>query len=400
MPILHMAGLPAHDGSGGLEVHGGREWAAKEPTSHREAHDPTQVPTPTHQQGGLQRHSRESVLLGMSEGDPSDRARAACSQEEGHQVRINEHVNSDGPGRSGTVSPVPPLAAGSERLRRKVKHSLKKAISFWKTIQELFSSHGVDDDTITKKLQSLHEEIVSDLRTCPKGSKRVQQIAEAMHLTTKNLKTVAEIYNPGCFTKLAKQHGLEPGLSFDITLGFDLLCHKKRAHVREYVRTVRPGLILLAPPCHMYSQLQNLLKDLRERDQVAMSKYLRKKKRAHTLLSFAVEIAETCRELGLSFVLEHPWSAESWQTKILKQLIQHEDVYLSRTDQCLFGLKGASGVLHRKRTGLLPITKVLPKHSIDIAQDNINMSISSANEIAQITTIPRRSSSCSFTCIS
>eukprot|EP00435_Cladocopium_sp_Y103_P011110 s283_g2.t2 len=363
VPLLCVAGLPADERSGGVEIHGGRDWSPEEPTRDHATDDPEEVPSQEDQQARIQRDACPSLMQCVPKGDQLDQTRGDRQSEEGSQLRIDHTCHRNDPSGHGTVPAVPALPEGSERLRRKVKNSLKKAVSFWKTIQELFSSHGVDDDTTTKKLRSLHEEIVSDLMTCPRGSKRVQEIAEAMHLTTRNLKTVAEIYNPGCFSRLAKQHGLEPGLAFDITLGHDLLCPKNRAHVKDYVQTVRPGLVLLAPPCHMYSQLQNLLKELREHDAEAMSRYLKKKRRAHILLSFAVEIAELCRELGLTFVLEHPWSSESWQTKVLKRLLGHSDVYLSRTDQCLFGLKGVSGELQRKRTGFatnnLEIAKVL-----------------------------------------
>eukprot|EP00435_Cladocopium_sp_Y103_P030428 s3080_g7.t1 len=367
MSLLRVAGVPTDDRPPRLEVHGGSGGSSTDPKGHLAADGAAPVQAHINDQAGEQPVRGEGHLQDLREGDSRDQEVSTCAQED-RQCRIKHGTQFDGAksNRDGTVPTISPLATGSERVRRQVKQSLKKAIGFWKTIQELFSYHGVDDDTTTQKLRSLHDEIVSDLVMCPRGSKRVQQIAEAMHLTTKNLKTIAELYNPGCFSKFAKTHGLEPGIAFDLTLGYDLLCEKTRAHVREYVRTVRPGLVLIAPPCHMYSQLQNLLKELRQHDQEAMSRYLKKKKDANILLSFAVEIAEICRELGLIFVLEHPWSAESWQTKILKKLIQHEDVFVSRTDQCLFGLKGITGEPQRKRTGFATnhydIAQVLNQH--------------------------------------
>ena len=168
------------------------------------------------------------------------------------------------------------------------------------------------------------------------------------------------------FGRISQKHGLESGKAFDLTLGTDLLDFRNREHVRTYVKTIRLGLVLIAPPCHMYSQLQNILKDFRAQDSVAMKKYLEKKSKAKILLNFAIEIAELCLELGLTFVLEHPWSAQSWSTRMMEKLIQREDVFLSRTDQCMFGLKGENGVLHRKRTGFATnndeIYKILNKH--------------------------------------
>ena len=123
------------------------------------------------------------------------------------------------------ASALPALAEVPAKLSRQLKQILKKAISFWKTIQDLLTFHGVDDGATAQKLQSLHKVSVSQLQTKPRGSKRImQQLAEAMRLSVKNLRTVAEIYNPGCFNQFVKKHGLEPGLAFDIALEVDLLC--------------------------------------------------------------------------------------------------------------------------------------------------------------------------------
>ena len=102
---------------------------------------------------------------------------------------------------------------------------------------------------------------------------------------------------------------------------------------------------------YMYSQLQNLLQGLRQVDKEALKRYQQKKKQAKILLAFAVEVAEICRSIGTIFVLEHPLAASSWTTPELTKLLEHEDVNISRTDQCMFGLRGTSGELQRKRTG-------------------------------------------------
>ena len=83
---------------------------------------------------------------------------------------------------------------------------------------------------------------------------------------------------------MALRHNLEPGKVFDITLGHDLNDIRKRQEVKQYIRTMRPGLVLLAPPCRMYSQLQNLLKGLREEDSEVMDRYLKNRKEAHVHL--------------------------------------------------------------------------------------------------------------------
>ena len=146
-------------------------------------------------------------------------------------------------------------------------------------------------------------------------------------------------------------YNLTPGLAFDITLGTNLLEHRQRQHVREYIRRVRPGLVLMAPPCQLFSQLQNILRDMRQNDPVCMARYVRKKREATLLFNFAVELAWTCLELGLDFVIEHPWASGAWKTRAVTTLLQDERVMLSKADQCPFGLKSINGIPQRKRTG-------------------------------------------------
>ena len=209
----------------------------------------------------------------------------------------------------------------------------------------------MDEDTTTDRIQLLNEGILAEVLRHPRGTKRTRRIAEALEVSVHHLRTIAEVFNPGCFQRAARKHGLTPGLSFDISLGTDLLQTSQRQHVREYIRTVRPGLVLMAPPCQMFSQLQNLLRDLRQRDPACMARYLRKKREATLLFNFAVELAWTCLELGLDFVIEHPWASGAWKTPAVTRLLQDDRVVLSRTDQCQFGLRGPTGQHHRKRTG-------------------------------------------------
>ena len=240
----------------------------------------------------------------------------------------------------------------SQRQIRKIKHALKQAISFWGQIRDVFVTSGMDDDTISNSLAKLNHEVMTEISQHPRGTKKTRQIAEVMNLNRKQLRTIAEIYNPACFGKLADKRQLIRGMAFDLTLGFDLLEKSNQTTVVNYLRTVKPGLVMIAPPCELYSQLQNLGKLQRLKNPELMRKYLKRRRTADKLLQFAIDVAMLCRELGLTFVLEHPWSATSWTTKMMTKLLECEDVWISRCDQCMFGLCSTSGLPHRKRTGL------------------------------------------------
>ena len=218
------------------------------------------------------------------------------------------------------------------RLRRRIRGALLGSLSFWKVNGDVLTSNGLDDDATTEKLKRMQHEISQEFAEHPSGTKKLKHIADAFHLSLRNLKLVSEVFNPGCFDGATRKHGLTPGMAFD-TLGYDLLCPQAREHVREYIRHMKPGLVLLAPPCHMFSQLQNLSQNKREGDTVLMARYLMKRKAANKLLAFAAEVCHLCLELGLTFVLERPWAAKSWATKPIEQLLRRDDTFISRCDQ-------------------------------------------------------------------
>ena len=74
---------------------------------------------------------------------------------------------------------------------------------------------------------------------------------------------------------------------------------------------------------------------------------------AKKLLKFCAKVCELCRSLGLSFLFEHPWSASSWQEPCLQSLLNFDDCYLARGDQCMFGLVTSDNEPMRKRSGFL-----------------------------------------------
>lgn len=250
---------------------------AKPDDDERDAHGDgaTDVSTPHHDTSRNQRLLREGDLQDMQETAEEPTTSRSCDLKQGDNrgrlqgiSAVSEVEAAGQAGQEGLeLKPLPP------RMERKIRAALKKAVSFWKQIQGILVSCGNDDVPIAGLLQKFNQEICDELKENPRGSKRSHEIAEIMGLTHQQLRTVAEIYNPGCFQKMALRHNLEPGKVFDITLGHDLNDIRKRQEVKQYIQTMRPGLVLLAPPCRMYSQLQNLLKGLREEDSEVMDRY-------------------------------------------------------------------------------------------------------------------------------
>ena len=184
------------------------------------------------------------------------------------------------------------------------------------------------------------------------GSERrpTRKYAEILNLKEKQLKTVAEIYNPERFQQQACKAGLIPGEAFDLVLGDNLLNRKTQQDTEHYFKTVKPGLTLISPPCTMFSQIQNLNRRLYEGAE-ATREYIKKINQTRILLRFAIRISNLILDYGGKFVFEHPLSCKAWPQKEVQELIKRTDVQLVRSDQCAFGLVSPSGEAMMKPTG-------------------------------------------------
>ena len=325
-----------------------------------DGHGAAYVPTPNCDQGRHQRLLREGDLQDLqetAEEQSQDRRHIDTKDGDGGRLQGVPTVSEMEAGEQQEGLELPELQPLPPRMERKIRAALKKAVAFWKQIQGILISCGNEDVPMAGLLQKFNHEICQELNENPNGSKRSHELAEIMGLTHQQLRTVAEVYNPGCFQKMTLKHQLTPGKVFGVTLGHDLTTKEKKDEVRKYLRTMRPGLVLIAPPCKMYSQLQNLSKNLREVDQEVMKNYLKNRKEAQGHLQFAVELCELCIELGLKFVFEHPFTATSWSEPAMKRLLQRAEVLFTRGDQCQFGLRGPDGGLHRKATGFVTNSK-------------------------------------------
>jgi len=355
MPVLSVVREPTTGRLDSLALQGGHGGQPAESPGDPDGHDPGQVRPQESLETGHQWSPGEEDMQAMPED--LDHQEAASRKAD---VGINQFQGLRRVPEIHGVETHSRQEVGP-KFQRKVHHALKRTVSFWKEIQALFTVCGVDGQTTSDHISCLNHELMDDLIRCPKGTKRTRDIAETMHLAHKDLKVVAEVFNPGCFQSAVHKHGLSHGLAFDLQLGDDLLDDCKQDEVKQYIRDTKPGLTVISPPCEMYSQLQNLLKELRNRKPESMERYLKKKRIADRLLNFAIDVATLCIELNLSFVLEHPWSASSWKTVNMKRLLQLEGVQLSRCDQCMTGLQSENGSLHRKRTGFATNNETIAK---------------------------------------
>eukprot|EP00435_Cladocopium_sp_Y103_P054634 s153_g17.t2 len=350
--VLRLDGDSALPGSEQLEVPTTTRRRAQNGLRDAAEDGAGELSPPQDRQEGHQWHSQEGELQPVQEG-PVDHSSGFGIQQhvqEGDRERVRAvpavpQVEAEPPGLD--FRPLPP------KIGRKIRAALKQAVAFWRQIQLILADDGNQGSATVDLMRRMNQEICTELQLHPRGSKRSHEIAEIMGLSHKQLRTVAEIYNPNCFGPLTHKFGLNPGRAFDVRLGDDLLDKNKRNEVKDYLRQVKPGLVLISPPCRMHSQLQNLSKHKRESMPHLMREYLKKKLEGDQLLQFAIEVCELCIELGLTFLFEHPYSASSWKHRAMERLLRLPNVFVTKADQCQFGLRGESGQLQRKATGFM-----------------------------------------------
>ena len=148
----------------------------------------------------------------------------------------------------------------------------------------------------------------STAQQCKKSEKR---LTSAIILGgRKNL--VSEVFNPNRFQKESLKQKFDHGRAFDITLGTNLLKCQDRNDVRHYVKTNKPGLVVVSPPCTLYSALQNLnQKHLDSFEKI--QEYLKRVTEAQVLMRFAIEICRLVASYGGTFLFEQPQTSRaSW----------------------------------------------------------------------------------------
>ena len=79
-----------------------------------------------------------------------------------------------------------------------------------------------------------------------------------------------------------------------------------------YLKRVRPGLVVVAPPCTMWSSLQHFGRGRSKVELELNPEFRRKMDEARELLRFACLVCRQCYNMGGVFVFEQPWQASSW----------------------------------------------------------------------------------------
>ena len=159
---------------------------------------------------------------------------------------------------------------------------------------------------------------------------------------------VMEVFSTPHITATAQKMSLAVDYTFDIKVGCDLRTKKARNKVIELVNKTKLELLVVCPPCKMYSILQRLRKYKGEAYENTLNE-------AREFLAFAMELCTLQQHTaGRKFVFEHPWFAESWFEECVRSVAEKAGVSCVKLDQCMFNLHNIhSGLRYRKPTGIM-----------------------------------------------
>eukprot|EP00435_Cladocopium_sp_Y103_P038998 s1685_g10.t1 len=167
------------------------------------------------------------------------------------------------------------------------------------------------------------------------------------------LKLIGGVFSPNRFVERSSKHGLRPGQAFDLRLGHQFLCAKQRRKCIEHIMNNPYELVVVTPPCTLFSLLQYLGLGKSKESCMNDPEFQRRYHEACVLLNFAALICTIQVRRNQFFLFEQPWTALSWHEKCIQRLLNAPGTMLVRTDQCMFGQKDLKQRPIRKRTGFL-----------------------------------------------
>ena len=178
--------------------------------------------------------------------------------------------------------------------------------------------------------------VVSDLVPSP---------GDAMALTGRH--DVAEYYSPPRVLPIARAKGRSGSLSLDLNVGWDFRSKHLRDLSLRLLTVLQIKLLILSPPCTIFSELQRLWNKKKMLPHVWDERWAEGK----LYLSHSMHCARRQCDEGRKFVFEHPERASSWKEEAVEALQNLPGVQLVVVDLCMLGLRSkVSGIPMRKRT--------------------------------------------------
>ena len=142
-----------------------------------------------------------------------------------------------------------------------------------------------------------------------------------------------ELFNPGNCTTCAQD--LNPSMIVDMSIDppMEMRVETYRTQARENIAMSDPLIVLGAPPCTVFSSVQNINQKNHDTPEW-QSKY----EEGLLLLQFSVEVYWDQVARGKFFPHEHSATASSWDLPMIKELAEHPGVIIVTGDMCRWGM--------------------------------------------------------------
>ena len=161
---------------------------------------------------------------------------------------------------------------------------------------------------------------------------------------------LAEFYSPPRVLPCARTKGLTGCLSLDLLCGWDFRVKRLRNLSLHLLSVLSIMLVILSPPCTIFSELQRLWNFKRMLKETFEAKWAE----GMLYLEHAMLCCMCQHNAGRAFVFEHPARASSWKTSVVQAVMKLPGVFLVTFDQCMLGLcTKVHGVPTRKRTTIM-----------------------------------------------
>ena len=143
--------------------------------------------------------------------------------------------------------------------------------------------------------------------------------------------------------------------SLSLSTGYDFFLSRAQKAALEEIDGEKPYCEILAFPCGPWSPLQNLRKE---------------DEHAAQMEEVATPAFGALCGAGRHFLIENPSRSAAWQEcEELQSLAQDPRTFLCQVDQCMLGLRGPRGGLHRKRTWLLTSLEIVAQRMCNFMCD-------------------------------
>ena len=154
-------------------------------------------------------------------------------------------------------------------------------------------------------------------------------------------------------TTVAVRKRMHTGSRWDLCTGTDLTDPREAMHLKRYLATHKPRIVILQPPCTPFGPWANFNK----------SQHYSSWKESYDACAPVARLCGECAELQLSnncdWLVEQPMPSQLFQEHPWPRLAMHPKTRQQIMDRCMTNQKNANGNFVRKRTQLWASSELL-----------------------------------------